>query len=407
MSLRFSVIIALSLLLVAPVFPIQAQTTAITAQVGFVKNAQGQLRYLSTTTHRTYVLMQPKAAFTTLRPLAKTMTTAQWSIYKNATTSRASTDLVMVEGVPTKIWYISPTTGGWNYFDGMTASWNLLRREARIERVTLQPRKPSMNASTTVAVTPPSIASSPFSYAKQGSDYVVLMDASKGVKMDILTGHDSIRPTEECRYPKYCKAEAKAEPFSSFLGRLQGASVVLNGGYFDAYSQPLNEQNYHTVSSDLVIHGKMESMYGWDKAWGDGGMIVQKKDGTFGFYYPIRDWVKDANFIETAVSNYPLVLLGGVPRTKEQMPVSDPNDYKFWLSARRGGLGLSADGTKLVYVSTVGTVEDLGKALLKAGAANGFALDAGGSNGFSFQGKTIFSPGRKLASVITFSPSVK
>jgi exopolysaccharide biosynthesis protein len=241
-----------------------------------------------------------------------------------------------------------------------------------------------------------------FLFEKKKDGYAVTLNLTKGIQMRVTTGHDSIRATEECRYPKYCKAEAQAEAFSSFTKRLSDAKLVMNGGYFDAYSQKLDEKNYHTVSSDLVINGEMKSMYGWDKAWGDGGMIAQKKDGSFAFYYPIRNWVAEADTIQTAVSNYPLVLLNGVVKTKSDMVVSDPNDRKFWISGRRGGLGLSADGSKLVYVSIVGTVEDLGAALLKAGAANGFALDAGGSNGLAYEGKTLFTPGRKLASVISF-----
>ena len=394
----FFVVFVCALFFVTPLISLRAETSLV-AQFGFVKNTQGQLRYLSKATHLTYALPQAKTAFSTLQKLAKTMTPAQWIAYKNATTSRASTDLIVVNTSPRKIWYVAQATGSWHYFDGTASSWNVLRREAAMEQKTIM--TPPTSSSTTGGQSIPQVSTA-FSFAKHVTDYVVVMDVSKGVQMQVTTGHDSIRPTEECRYPKYCKAEARAEAFSSYLMRLKDASLVLNGGYFDAYSQPLNEQNFHTVSSDLVINGQMASMYGWDKAWGDGGMIAQKKDGTFAFYYPIRNWVPDAATIQTAVSNYPLVLLNGVPRTKEQMPVSDPNDYKFWLNARRGGLGLSADGSKVVYVSTVGTVEDLGRALLNAGAANGFALDAGGSNGFSFQGKTIFTPGRKLASVISF-----
>ena len=241
-----------------------------------------------------------------------------------------------------------------------------------------------------------------FNYQKNKDTYVIGMNVTQSIHMNILSGHDSIRATSECRPPKYCTAESQAEPFAHFLERSPKATLVINGGYFDAYSKALDEQNYHTVSSDLVIDGEMKSLYGWDKAWGDGGMIAQHKDGTFHFYYPIRTWQQDADKIQTAVSNYPLILLNGVVKTKADMVVADPNDRKFWISGRRSGLGLSADGTKLLYVSTIGTVEDLGSELHNAGAENAFALDAGGSNGFAYRGKTIFAPGRKLATVLTF-----
>ncbi len=357
------------------------------ATAGFSQISSGAVRYTSPKTARSYTLTQPASALKTLRSLAIVVNKQEGdAMKKTKTTNRNRAAVFMITGDTKKVWYFAEPGSPLYYFDGTPASFALLRQ----------------HLSEQVSVTAPSPTYPAFTYQKQGDDQVVVMDVAKGVKMDVLTGHDSIRPTEECRYPKYCKAEAQAEPFSSYLKRSDQAPLVINGGYFDAYSQPLNEQNFHTVSSDLVINGEMKSMYGWDKAWGDGGMIAQKKDGTFTFYYPIRNWLPDADQIQTAVSNYPLVLLNGVPRTKEQMPVSDPNDYKFWLKARRGGLGLSADGAKVIYVSTIGTVEDLGKALLKAGSVNGFALDAGGSNGFAYGGKTIYTPGRKLASVILF-----
>lgn len=376
-----------SFLPILSVTSVSAQEVAV--QKGFLKNDKGVLTYVHPSSQRTYTLTQATASHKTLRSLARTITPSDWNQLKGTPVeSRGDTaqTLFLVNGDTKKIWYFSPANQVPTYFDGTVRSFTFLRSQAPVQRKTI--------------VQPP--VAPAFSYAKDRNDHVVVMDVSKGVKMDVLTGHDSIRPTEECRYPKYCKAEARAEAFAHYVGRSNNASLVLNGGYFDAYSKPLNEQNFHTVSSDLVINGEMKSMYGWDKAWGDGGMIAQKKDGTFAFYYPIRNWVAEAHQIQAAVSSYPLVLLSGAPRTKDQMPVSDPNDYKFWINARRGGLGLSADGTKVVYVNIVGTVEDLGRALLKAGAANGFALDAGGSNGFAFQGKSIFTPGRKLTSVIVF-----
>ncbi len=377
----------------------------IELQDGFLKDSKGILSYVHPTTGRGYLLTQPAAALRALRPLAQTVTAQAWGTIKAATTTSAipRSQLLLVKGNPNRLWYFSSSQQRFYYFDGTKDSFAILRREARQKpQKTVPPVHQSITIPSTAAIPVPPVSSSAFAYTKKNTDHVIVMDVSKGVQMNVVTGHDSIRPTEECRYPKYCKAEARAEAFSGYLKRSNNTPLVLNGGYFDAYSQPLDEQNYHTVSSDLVINGKMESMYGWDKAWGDGGMIAQKKDGSFAFYYPIRHWVPDAEQIQTAVSNYPLVLLSGTPRTKEQMPVSDPNDYKFWLSVRRSGLGLSADGTKVAYVSTVGTVEDLGRALLNAGAANGFALDAGGSNGLAYQGKAIFTLGRKLASVITF-----
>lgn len=320
------------------------------------------------------------SALRDLQAVARVVTQKQFASLTKAPEKQWKNRLFVVKGQPDRLWYVSREKKPL-YFDGAARSFDLLRTQMALI---------------------PIVSDQRFTYKKDKGTYIVTLDLSKGIQMEVTTGHDSIRPTDECRYPKYCKAEARAEPFVSFVKRLSGAPLVLNGGYFDAYSKPLNEQNYHTVSSDLIMGGEMKSMYGWDKAWGDGGMIAQKKDGSFAFYYPIRDWIAEADKIQTAVSNYPLVLLHDVVKTKDEMVMADPNDRKFWLSARRGGLGLSADGARLVYVSIVGTVEDLGAALHEAGAANGFALDAGGSNGFAYEGKTIFTPGRKLTSVISF-----
>lgn len=240
-------------------------------------------------------------------------------------------------------------------------------------------------------------AKEPFQYSVTGTTHVVAMDAQQ-VTMRVLSGHDSLR-AKECDYPHHCVAEAEAETFGSFVSRA-GADLVVNGSYFDAYSQQLNGTNFHQISGDIVIDGVMKSMYGWDVAFGDGGMLAQLTSGVFAFYYPIRSWL--GADVQQGIANYPLVLRLGAVRTQEEIGMHDANDAQFWQSLRRGGLALSEDKQTLYYVSVVGTVADLGAAMKNAGAWDGFALDAGSSNAFWLQGKTIFSPGRSLTTVVTF-----
>lgn len=234
---------------------------------------------------------------------------------------------------------------------------------------------------------------------QDGGTYVVTMQAAQ-VDMRVMTGNSSIRP-KECNFPHHCVAEAQAESFDSFVARSH-KGLVVNGAFFDAYTLALNGKNFHQIASDIIIDGVMKSMYGWDTAFGDGGMLAEMADSSFRIFYPIRDWLGVQNQVRQGISNYPLVLLAGHVRTKDEIGSHADNDAKFWVAGRRGGLGISQDSKTLYYVNTQGTVEDLGAALKKYGAYTGFALDAGSSNGMWLNGKTIFSPGRRLTTAVEF-----
>ncbi|MFN7160804.1 MAG: S-layer homology domain-containing protein [Candidatus Gracilibacteria bacterium] len=242
-----------------------------------------------------------------------------------------------------------------------------------------------------------------FSYSKNGDTYTVKINASQ-VQMRIMSGNESLRhkelsPPDNCNYPHHCIAEAQAETFSSFINRSH-KKLVVNGSFFDAYSKALDGKNFHQISSDIIINGAMKSMYGWDNAFGDGGMLAQLSDGSFKLFYPIREWLSSTISVQNALSNYPLILKNGVVREKNDIPMYDENDVKFWSSGRRGGFALSQDKQTIIYVSTLGTVSDLGRKLKEAGGYLGFALDAGSSNGFYFNGTTFINPGRKLTTVV-------
>jgi exopolysaccharide biosynthesis protein len=241
-----------------------------------------------------------------------------------------------------------------------------------------------------------------FNYSQNGDVYVVKMNVDQ-VKMKVLSGNDSLRPKDlnKCDLAADCVAEAQAESFDSFVNRSH-KELLVNGAFFDSYSAPLNGSNFHQIASDIVLGGVMKSMYGYQNAFGDGGMLAQKKDGSFEFYYPIRKWTEEAEQINFAISNYPLVLLNGQVRTAEEIGNHAENDSKFWISARRGGLGISADGKNIYYVSAVGTVEDLGRAMKESGVWSGFALDSGASNAFSWNGVEVFQAGRNLTTVVEF-----
>lgn len=242
-----------------------------------------------------------------------------------------------------------------------------------------------------------------FSYLKNGDTYTVKINASQ-VQMSVMSGNESLRhkdlsPPDNCNYPHHCVAEAQAEDFSSYINRSH-KKLVVNGSFFDAYSKPLNGKNFHQIASDIIINGAMKSMYGWDSSFGDGGMLAQLADGSFKLFYPVRDWLSSSISVQNALSNYPLILKNGVVREKNDIPVYDENDSKFWISGRRGGFALSQDTQTIIYVSTVGTASDLGKKLKDAGGYLGFALDGGASNAFYFDGTTHISPGRKLTTVV-------
>lgn len=243
----------------------------------------------------------------------------------------------------------------------------------------------------------------PFTYTVSGGIHVVKMQA-RAVKMRVMTGNESIRlqNPNKCDFPSgNCAGESQAESFASFVNRSH-KNLVINGSFFDAYSLPLDGVNFHTVGSDLVMYGEQKFTFGGNMAFGNGGMLAQLIDGSFKIYFPARNWLEEADNIFFGLSNYPMVLDAGHVRNAEEIGQSAENDAKFWVRSRRGGLGISADRQNVYYVSVVGTVEDLGNALKANGADHGFALDAGGTNAFYLNGKTIFSPGRNLTNVIEF-----
>lgn len=245
-------------------------------------------------------------------------------------------------------------------------------------------------------------SSGKFTDIVDGQTHVIKMPAAR-VKINIITGNDSIRPKDanKCDQNSDCVAESQAESLTSLVNRSH-KDLVINGAFFDSYSLPVNGINFHQIGSDILMNGDIQSMFGYKTAFGNGGMLAQKKNLSYKLYYPIRDWINDKSAINFAISNYPMVLDAGHVRTKDEIGIQTANDSKFWISGRRGGLGISADGSTIYYVSTVGTVEDLGKQMLKHGASSGFALDSGASNAFSLGGRTIFAPGRNLTNVIEF-----
>lgn len=245
-------------------------------------------------------------------------------------------------------------------------------------------------------------SSGKFTDIVEGQTHVIKMPAAS-VKMNIMTGNNSIRPKDagKCNVSSDCVAESQGESFSSFVNRSH-KDLVINGAFFDSYTMTVNGTNFHQIGSDILMNGDIESMFGYQTAFGNGGMLAQMKNLSYKIYYPIRDWVADKATINFGISNYPMVLDAGHVRTKDEIGIQTANDSKFWISGRRGGLGISADDKTIYYVSTVGTVEDLGSQMLKYGASSGFALDSGASNAFSLKGQTIFAPGRNLTNVIEF-----
>lgn len=238
-----------------------------------------------------------------------------------------------------------------------------------------------------------------FEYFIEGSTHVVKID-SKRARMNILTGNNSIQP-RECDFPNHCVAEVQAESFQSYFDRSQKKFLV-NGAFFDAYTAELDGINYHETGGDIIINGEVKSMFGWDNAFGDGGMLARMKNGTYKFYYPIREWLDEYDDIDFAISNYPLVLNNGQVINKENFKEQAENDYKFWLNSRRAGLALSSDGQTIFCVNTVGDVATLGQTMLNRGAAYGFQLDSGGSMGFAYDQKIRFKPGRRILTAIEF-----
>jgi hypothetical protein len=238
-----------------------------------------------------------------------------------------------------------------------------------------------------------------FDYRTDGSTTIIAMDAQR-VHMNVLDGNDSIRSVE-CDYPHHCVAEIQAESFQSFLSRSH-QRLIMNGAFFDAYTYPLDGVNYHETGGDIILNGEMKSMFGWDEAFGDGGMLARMDDGTYRFYYPIREWIDDSEHIEFAISNYPLVLNQGMVIDEATYEEQTENDSKFWMDARRAGLGLSADGKTLFYVSVMGDVTDLGQAMKDAGATSAFHLDSGASFGLAYQGQILFQPGRSIVTAVEF-----
>ncbi|MEA3304677.1 MAG: S-layer homology domain-containing protein [Patescibacteria group bacterium] len=87
----------------------------------------------------------------------------------------------------------------------------------------------------------------PMEFSYNGNDATMLLD-TRYYDMEIVLGNNiyRVKEGEECKKTTHCPMESQAESFSSFQKRLD-ADVIINGGYFEAYSQSLDGNNWHTV----------------------------------------------------------------------------------------------------------------------------------------------------------------
>jgi len=174
----------------------------------------------------------------------------------------------------------------------------------------------------------------------------------------------------------------KRKTFKEFLTSHHPLAQI-TGGFFDLHSgAPIG---------DVVVHGK--SIY---LTPGVGTALVIKPDNTAAMIdsQPATGW-----------DGYESVLQGGVRLVRDGVAACDPlqqgfHDRYMQRLTSRILVGLWP-GNHLALMSTGHVyLPDLADILVKMGCQDAMALDGGGSTGIAYDGRQLFSSGRKLSNVL-------
>ncbi|MWV47043.1 copper amine oxidase [Paenibacillus sp. HJL G12] len=183
----------------------------------------------------------------------------------------------------------------------------------------------------------------------------------------------------------------KVEDLSSIAKR-SGATVAMNGTFFDAYTSGSYKAPYGYILSKGDI--KMASS-------GDKRVIFTYDENQLASLIAGADFQSkySQGLIEGGLQAGPRLLVDGkVSLNVKQEGFKDPKILTG--GGARSALGITKDH-KLILLTTGGaTIPQLAEIMRQAGAYQAMNLDGGASSGLYYNGKYLTTPGRKISNAI-------
>lgn len=183
----------------------------------------------------------------------------------------------------------------------------------------------------------------------------------------------------------------KVEDLSSIAKR-SGATVAINGTFFDAYTNGSYKAPYGYILSKGEV--KMPSS-------GDKRVIFTYDENQLVRLIPGADFKETfgQGLIEGGLQAGPRLLVDGkVSLNVKQEGFKDPKILTG--GGARSALGITKDH-KLILLTTGGaTIPQLAEIMRQAGAYQAMNLDGGASSGLYYNGKYLTTPGRKISNAL-------
>ncbi|MCJ8014061.1 phosphodiester glycosidase family protein [Paenibacillus sp. KQZ6P-2] len=178
----------------------------------------------------------------------------------------------------------------------------------------------------------------------------------------------------------------------SSIAKRSGATVAINGTFFDAYTTGSYKAPYGYILSKGAI--KMASS-------GDQRVIFTYDENQLASLISGADFQGKYNqgLIEGGLQAGPrLIVDGKVSLNVKQEGFKDPKILTG--GGARSALGITKDH-KLILLTTGGaTIPQLAEIMREAGAYQAMNLDGGASSGLYYNGKYLTTPGRKISNAI-------
>jgi Exopolysaccharide biosynthesis protein related to N-acetylglucosamine-1-phosphodiester alpha-N-acetylglucosaminidase len=182
----------------------------------------------------------------------------------------------------------------------------------------------------------------------------------------------------------------RTEALSSIAER-HGATVAINGAFFDAYTESETKRPYGwLINNGEVLNrgGEARATFVYDR-----NHLAEVADGLD------MDALIGSGSVDGAIQAGPrLVRDGKVELDVEGEGFRDPKILKN--SGARSALGITRDHKLMLVTVPAATIPQLAEIMRQAGAWQAMNLDGGASSGLYYNGKYVTTPGRLLSNVL-------
>ena len=176
------------------------------------------------------------------------------------------------------------------------------------------------------------------------------------------------------------------------IAKRHGATVAINGAFFDAYTESDTKMPYGWIMNDGEVlnkgSGELRATFIYDR-----NNLAEIADGGD------MPALIDAGGIDGAIQAGPrLVRNGAVELDVEGERFRDPKILVN--SGARSALGITRDHRLILLTVPAATIPQLAEIMLQAGAWQAMNLDGGASSGLYYDGKYVTTPGRLLSNAL-------